>query len=284
MLASGIVGICRFSFLGLCDWSAYGESRETGVISEELLAEVAAKLYDSKRLEARFKIFETLLIPSIKAQTDQNFRFLVITSPQMPEKYLSRLEGILARVPNAQLIVENARSTWDAIVPELENIKQSWGGTPLQFRIDDDDCLSVHFIDELRKAMHSMARYDRYAVSMPRNLLMTSYGDDGQHFAEDMALFHSAGCAYLDDYDINTTVYNFAHHLMWKEVPSIILPHITSCMMTKTDGHDAQGNDQNRYVDITKNHAISKERLLELYKYDFPFLNYDEDGKIIFKD
>ena len=76
-----IAGFCRFSYLGRSDWSAL-KSRE---MSEDDWQDRARLLYAPARLDARFAAFEQVCLPSILAQDDPRFVFVVIASPDLPE-------------------------------------------------------------------------------------------------------------------------------------------------------------------------------------------------------
>ena len=89
-----IVGICRFSFLGKCDWAeTTGKDGDTA----RVMARRRAMLYAPDRLARRFAAFERLCLPSIRAQTDGDFQFWLLTSPEMPADGLD-LDDLLALV------------------------------------------------------------------------------------------------------------------------------------------------------------------------------------------
>ncbi|CAM3188052.1 Putative rhamnosyl transferase [Paracoccus aminovorans] len=96
-----VVGICRFSLLGRGDWRPYRgkPDDEVGRIANEQ----AAKLFAPDRMERRLATFEHITLPSLKAQTDQNFIFLVAASELIPEEYKARLQKICDEVPQVVL-------------------------------------------------------------------------------------------------------------------------------------------------------------------------------------
>lgn len=240
-MANGIIGFCRFSFLGVGDWVAYRNLRGGKALPPDVLQGVADKLYDPKRLALRFWLFENLLLQSIKAQRDKDFTLIVLTSPEMPKPWLDRLNAIVADVPAIRVVVSAARSCREALLPELATFRNArGGGHPIQFRIDDDDCLSSDYIRALRKATRTMEALPSYAVSMPQALVMAAYGTTPIAYYRLYSMFHSAGCAYYTE-DETRTVFHYAHSLFHKRVVSLVLPTSTSAFMTKFDGHDADG-------------------------------------------
>ena len=96
-----IVGVCRFSLVGRGDWAAFrgaDAEQEKAAIQEQ-----AEKLFTPERMEARLKSFEQLTLASLKAQTDQDFLFVVLASELMPKRYRRRLEELCASIPQVTL-------------------------------------------------------------------------------------------------------------------------------------------------------------------------------------
>jgi len=93
-LRDDIVGICRFSFLGKCDWA---ETTGPDGGDPALMARRRAMLYAGERLARRFAAFETLCLPSVRAQADPDFRFWLLTSPEMPREWMERLRARFAQ-------------------------------------------------------------------------------------------------------------------------------------------------------------------------------------------
>lgn len=270
-MANGIIGFCRFSFLGIGDWIAYRNLRGGAPLTDEALQGIANKLYDPKRLELRFWLFENLLLRSIVAQRDKDFTLIVLTSPEMPQPWLDRLHAMVAGIPTVRVVVSTARSCKAALLPELEIFRseRKGGGYPIQFRIDDDDCLSTDYIRALRKATRTMEGVSSYAVSMPQALVMAAYGGTPITYYRLYSMFHSAGCAYYTE-DETRTVFHYAHTLFHKRVASLVLPTSTSAFMTKFDGHDADGLFlRNQRKDLEK---VEGAPLDTLIAKRFPFL------------
>jgi hypothetical protein len=70
-----------------------------------LLDEQAEWLFRSDRLARRFLTLERICLASVAAQTDPDFRFLVITSARLPHPWLDRLRALCATIPQAELVV-----------------------------------------------------------------------------------------------------------------------------------------------------------------------------------
>lgn len=187
-----IVGICRFSFLGRCDWAG---TAGQGAGAPELLAQRGALLYAPERLERRFAAFETLCLPSVKAQTDGDFRFWLLTSPEMPRPWLERLRDLCAGVPQIRLIVSDKRETVNALREPLREAAEAAGRPVIQFRVDDDDAFSRHHVARIRRHARRFADLPAFAISYPQGLVMGSYQGEPISYWRAHQPFLGAGAA-----------------------------------------------------------------------------------------
>ena len=71
--------------VGLCRWSYPAEpgafSRSEGLTLEQQ----RRKLYDPQRLAKRLLFLREIIVPCLKAQTDQDFTLLLLMGDQLPE-------------------------------------------------------------------------------------------------------------------------------------------------------------------------------------------------------
>src|SRR5690554_4566861 len=123
-----VIGICRFSYPALG-----GFKRMHATVAER-----EAYLYAPQRMALRFAHFESLVLPSLRAQTDPDFTFLIVIGHNMPEPWLSKLHALCARSefagsPTRPLAVSNGctppwpsakpifmrRSAWPCALPIL---------------------------------------------------------------------------------------------------------------------------------------------------------------------
>jgi hypothetical protein len=136
------IGICRFSYPALGGFQVEHGSAE----------DRAAYLYAPARLDERFALFETVALPCLRAQTDQNFEVVVVIGEDFPTQYRARLEGLIADVP--QLRIEaHAPGPHRQVMRHILNSARHDPDAPcLQFRFDDDDAIGVDFIEQFRQA------------------------------------------------------------------------------------------------------------------------------------
>lgn len=212
---------------------------------------------------ARFRSFETLTLPSVAAQTDGDFRFLVLTSPELPPEWLARLRSLCDAVPQAELRVSDANDIGRA----LQSVLAEYPGPLVQFRLDDDDCLSVDYIARLRRASVVMRDYAAFAYSLPRALLATHYGNGLQRY-ELLKPFHGAGvAARLPD---RKPIFAFGHYGLGRRFPSLCDPVPYGSLQTKFSGHDSLEIRENAVAGIA---PMDDARFARILQRDFPFLS-----------
>lgn len=137
-----LLGLCRFSYLG-----GRGFQVEHGSIAER-----RAFLYAPDRLARRWFWFENVALPAWQAQTDPDFTLVVMTGPDLPEPYLSRLRAISAATPQIRLELvppmdHHRVACARALRPHVETGAEAIG----YFKHDDDDAISVDFIATARR-------------------------------------------------------------------------------------------------------------------------------------
>lgn len=261
-----IVGICRFSFLGRGDWIGM---RGPVALTPDRRDRQAAMLYAPARMASRFAAFEAMLLPSISAQTDADFELWILTSPQLPAVWMARLRDLCAPLPQIRIIVSDEPTTEAALAAPLAQAAAGSGGPPIQFRVDDDDALSQHFIARLRRHVKRFNDMPTFVISMATGLILRRFDQEPVSYWRGLQRFVGIGVAarmpepgqsvYLyDHFDLPRTLPAFSDvrglnyvHLRWHEGDSSPL---------------AQQSWSNRHIEIgpKKFHASLAE--------DFPFL------------
>jgi hypothetical protein len=115
---------------------------------------------DPERLDRRFKLFEIACLPSILAQSEQNFAWIILVDNALPPKYLDRLRSLTeskkdrfihAFDPRLSL----ARLEW--LAPYLGEFK----GHVITTNLDDDDSLPTRYVAGIHQRLGQMAAADR---------------------------------------------------------------------------------------------------------------------------
>ncbi|KGJ06139.1 Putative rhamnosyl transferase [Paracoccus halophilus] len=261
-----IVGICRFSFLGKCDWV---ETRKEGGGAPEVIAGRIPKLYADERLTRRFTAFETLCLPSIKAQTDADFRFWFLTSPEMPKPWLERLRDLCADVPQIRIIVSGERTPMDALRSHLLEAADQAGRPVIQFRVDDDDAFSRHHVDRIRSTAQRFTDLPGFGFSSPNGLVFGSYDGEPVKFHHTHQAFVGAGAAVRMRMP-GRCIYAYNHFQLPRNFPSFTDPDGLGYVQLRWDEGDSAEKRTWRWPRWF--HEIDGEAFQELLEDDFPFL------------
>lgn len=199
----------------------------------------AATLYAPDRMELRFFLFENFLLPSLKSQSDRNFICLILTSDIMPDVYKKRLLDLCADNSNLELLVSSEMTVHEALWPRISALNELAGHPLVNFRIDDDDCLSRDYIQELRGFMNRLG--DRIPVSYSRSngLVITRYAADNDMFIYQTHLpFNSMGTAIRVHGE--RTIFSFGHNALHKRFPAIVDNSGMGYISIKIEGHDSE--------------------------------------------
>ena len=69
-----VIGLCRFSYPAIGGFQ----------VEHETLEERITYLYDPNRLQERFRLLETIALPCLRHQTDQNFDLIIVVGDSLP--------------------------------------------------------------------------------------------------------------------------------------------------------------------------------------------------------
>ncbi len=136
-----IVGLLRFSVLTTTYYTG-----ELGSVEA-----VERHLFSPERMELRFHLFENLCLPSLKAQTDQDFEMVVLTSRRMPSPWAERLAALIEPLPNFRLIRANVTEHYRMTQRAYAAVPSGDSTHLIRFRLDDDDAVDRDFIARTRK-------------------------------------------------------------------------------------------------------------------------------------
>lgn len=227
-----VIGVCRFSY------PAQGGFRRM----HDSLAEREAYLYNDARMALRFWHFETLTLPSLRAQTNQDFTVLVIIGEHMPKRWLDRLHAVTAPLPQLKIVptppLKHRTALELAIKAELGETDQP----SLQFRIDDDDAIGIDFVQQARFAHRRSGRFHQNNVRMAfdfNNGFSVSLSEDGILMRPEFGHFLSCGLMVLFPAGDTKTVMNFGHHKLHHTMPMIVQPAPPMYLRSKHADNDS---------------------------------------------
>jgi len=144
---AAIVGMIRFSIV-------LRESNFFPPLSGQDYDERKALIFDRARLQRRFQLFEDICLPSLTAQSDQNFNMMLMTSRDLPVWAHDRLMNLVGNLPNVYVRAYRPLASIQRIFKRsvFEMLDPSADITA-NFRLDDDDALACDYIERLRMHM-----------------------------------------------------------------------------------------------------------------------------------
>ncbi len=140
-----ILVVTRFAFLGASGWQS--ESSRN-----------AEMLFDPDRLRLRLELFRRIAMPSLAAQTDQDFRHVVLTSTQLPAWAKAELGEACAAAhgnPDRFAIVAGRPGPTRKLL-RLYLEKTYPDPVVAQMILDDDDGLARDFVATVRDQLAAM--------------------------------------------------------------------------------------------------------------------------------
>lgn len=136
-----IIGLCRFSYPCVGGFQ----------IEHETIEQRISYLYSEERLSERLFAFEHITLPGLRAQTDNDFTFVVLIGESMPEHHTERLLAMVEDIPQVVVLSYEPmeyRNAMRRVFAQAVDTSFDW---VVQFRLDDDDAVSVDFIQRVRR-------------------------------------------------------------------------------------------------------------------------------------
>ena len=128
-----VIGLCRFSYPAIGGFQ----------IEHASLEERIAYLYAEDRLEERFQLMETVALPCLREQTDQDFELIIVIGDSLPKQHRERLQDITADIPQVRIHSEPPRNQRQVMKEILNKARRDPDAPCLPFRHDDHDAGSV---------------------------------------------------------------------------------------------------------------------------------------------
>ncbi len=207
---------------------------------------LVSKGLDPEWLEYRLWLWTNYLVPSLKAQTNQSFEYVLHMNPKTPQDYLDKLKAAYPKV-----IFSFTKNPIEYI--------GDYDWELITTRVDSDDCLSKYYVEDIQKAR----------INHDKQLLIPSKWVDLQRVTNTFVYcdvpikrWHIYSNPFISFYEKQApydTVVKYTHHTMWIEYPHIIVDKRPLWMRIMH-----WGNVSNNHV--LDNKTLTKE-LLEWYDY-----------------
>lgn len=198
-----VVALIRFSFLSSTD-DGYRLAKDV------MPTERAAELFAKERLSRRFKVFESVCLPSLRSQPAERFHAIILASAAMPDPYKERLLSKVRDDGNISVAFEEpAAMPYEQLW--LKHIKRISGLNKLfaTSRLDDDDAISSEFTTTL--AQYIKDYHIGHAISFPLGL-QVGFDGSGPRFWESYWPLVAAGLSFVCSREDPLTVFSCGHH------------------------------------------------------------------------
>jgi len=238
-----VIGLCRFSWPGVGGFQ----------VGHQNLQERINYLYAPSRLEERFRTFETITLPPLKAQTDPGFTFLIVIGDSLPKPWFDRLSDLVSDMP--QVVIQRHKPGRHRLVmQEAINSVRRFDNEPcLQFRMDDDDAVACAYVETLREAardVRKLSRKHRYLAIDFNQGFIASAGPEGLRATPTKAAYTTAALALMLKPSEKRTVMNFAHVKVAQNMPTVTFSGRDMLIRGHNDHNDSRQKPGVKPVDL----------------------------------
>jgi hypothetical protein len=239
-----VIGLCRFSYPGIGGFQIEHDTQE----------DREAYLYAPDRLESRFRTFETVTLPPLRAQTDPDFVFLVVIGDSLPEKYRTRLMALLQDIPQAIVQSHPPRRHRQIMQAAINSVREFDNDLCLQFRMDDDDAVACNYVEHLRRAAQDVQDLSKthrhFAIDFNQGFI-ASPGPSGIAATPTHDPYTTPALAIAFSPQTDLTVMNFAHAKVAQKMPTVTFTGTNMMLRGHNDYNDSRQKPGVRAVNLT---------------------------------
>ncbi len=256
-----VIGLCRFSYPGNGGFQVKHKTREERI----------AYLYAPERMEERFRTFQTITLPPLMAQTDDDFTLLIVTGDSLPPHYRERLHALVENVPQA-VIQARPPGPHRPVMQEAINSVRRFGDEPcLQFRMDDDDAVALVYVERLRAAARDLRRLLRknrhIAIDFNQGFIARP-GPEGIDAAPTTHPFTTPALALMLRPKVDLSVMNFSHAKLMTQMPTATFTGEDMMIRGHNDFNDSRQSPESAPVRLTPLDADGEAHFQATYGID----------------
>ncbi|MGX9356925.1 putative rhamnosyl transferase [Roseobacteraceae bacterium S113] len=255
-----ILGFCRFSY------PAEGGFQ----VEHETLEARRAYLYAPARMEERFRHFEAITLPSIAAQTDEDFTFLILIGEDLPEVYFTRLMDLVRPVRQIRVVALPPLPHRKAC-QQVINAARDDDSVCLQFRHDDDDAVALTYVETLRAAfddVHPLLNTQRY-IGIDHNRGFVARPDaQGICAEEQVTQYWGVAMAMAVRPGVGQTIMNFAHKRLPLMMPTVTFTDTPMYVRGHNEHNDSRQAAHVKPIELPRLDALGEELFRETFGID----------------
>lgn len=225
-----IIGYCRFSWFGISD---------TGRAISDIEA-ARSILWNPERMAVRFHLFENIMLPSIRSQTDQDFTLVVLVSNELPDVFHDTLQRMVAGMPNVEILATSETEIGAALKQKIqESVDQV--GRSIHFRADDDDAMCSTYVERLRRVVDRHDFEEGTAISFQRGVTAFLHEKVAKHTVR-VKGYDAQGLAFVVGKNYRRNPFQVQHRRVGRRQPSYVDPtflafHYTLHPVNNTNGY-----------------------------------------------
>lgn len=211
-----VIGLCRFSYPAIGGFQ----------IEHETVKDRMAYLYNETRMQERFRLFEALTLPALRAQTDPRFDFIILIGDTLPSQHETRLRALTADMPQVRIVAKPPMKHRPLVTDLFQAARKDPSKPCLQFRLDDDDAVAIDFIEELRRAAKAcngfMNQHEAVAIDFNSGFLLQP-SPNGPLVAEIQRPYLTAALGVRIAGDSHMCAMTSSHNVIYKNMPTVTL-------------------------------------------------------------
>lgn len=178
-----------------------------------LATRVGIGVYDEAWFDYRLRLLDSITVPSMAAQTCQDFTWLLVIDQKMPPTARKRFDQTIARLGSAVAIPVEFKTDFRKAVVRWSREKASSAGASyvLSSRLDDDDALRTDAFERVQSEAAEFLRASRhrYAVfSLNLGCMWRPSHRRGYTRYHDS---HSLGLSVMEPAEVCRSVYGWPH-------------------------------------------------------------------------
>ncbi|WP_298853851.1 putative rhamnosyl transferase [uncultured Ruegeria sp.] len=212
-----VIGLCRFSYPAIGGFQTTHES----------VGERRQFLYQPDRLEERFRLFETIALPGFRKQSDEDFLLVIVVGECLPKPAFDRLHDLTSNLMQVRIVAQPPGRHRKVMQEVLNSARADLNQPCLQFRHDDDDAVSVNFVERLRGCVRDCADLfqNRALVAVDFNCgYFARASTDGIQAARVHRPLMTAGLGMYVRGGEQKSIMNFTHNRINRAMPVVTRP------------------------------------------------------------
>ncbi|MFK7838202.1 MAG: putative rhamnosyl transferase [Sulfitobacter sp.] len=255
------IGICRFSYPGDGGFQ----------VEHDSLQERMDYLYAPARMAERFATFETMMLPPLRAQTDDDFTLLIVAGDSLPARYRDRLEAAVENMPQAVIQSHPPGPHRKVMQEAINSVRRFDGDACLQFRMDDDDAVACTYVERLRAAaldvLPMAAKHRHIAIDFNQGYIARP-SSIGLEVAPTNVPYTTAALALMFQPDLRLSVMNFAHMKVGQKMPTVTFAGEDMLIRGHNDFNDSRQKPGVRAPKLAPLDAAGKAHFKSTYDID----------------